>query len=89
MLATWSCCATGRSTRSASHSPSSSSSATGCSRPPTPRTCCSPPRVQVLTQVEVPVPMTLLGNADETSTVMLFTTPLASDSYMLDLVLTW
>ena len=40
---------------------------------------------RVLTQVEVPVPMTLLGNVDETSTVMLFTTPLAPDSYTLDL----
>ena len=40
---------------------------------------------QVLTQVEVPVPLTLLGNVDETSTVMLFTTPLAPDSYTLDL----
>jgi len=40
---------------------------------------------RVLTQIEVPIPMTLLGNADETSTVMLFATPLGSDSYTLDL----
>ncbi len=40
---------------------------------------------RALTQVEAPVPLTLLGNVDETSTVMLFTTPLASDSYTLDL----
>jgi hypothetical protein len=40
---------------------------------------------QVLTQVEVPVPLTLLGNADESSTVMLMAAPLASDSYTLNL----
>jgi len=40
---------------------------------------------QVLVQADVPVPLTLLGNADETSTVMLSATPLASGIYTLKL----
>jgi hypothetical protein len=36
--------------------------------------------------VEISVPLTLLGNADETSTVMLMASALAPDSYTLDLV---
>ena len=40
---------------------------------------------QVLVQTDVPVPLTLLGNADETSTVMLSATPLASGIYTLKL----
>ena len=40
---------------------------------------------RVLTQVEVPVPLTLLGNVDETSTVALLGTPLPPGTYTLDL----
>jgi hypothetical protein len=40
---------------------------------------------RALEQVEVAVPLTLLGNVDETSTVVLLETPLPSGTYPLDL----